>query len=330
MKMNIQLLITALLNLLLGNSFANNEFSIYKTTQSITIDGNLSEWQTVPYTDVFLNHENGNAGISSAQAQMLWDNNNLYIAFTVTDTDVSANFVNQDDPLYSNDDLVEMFFDFDGSGNYYLELGVNAKGVNYDFNIICPGGPCGSWNSDAVWDMVGLESAAIVNGTLNNSSDSDAGYTVEVKIPFSSLASLSGNNYVNVDELTSWRGNLFAINYNTGASTNAATDYLSMFNHNSFGFHQPSKFGTFNFMGQPTSVSPYKANSVQISVIYNSYSFDSEDFFSIRIVDTLGKVQLNKKDVKNSTFNFANLSKGLYIIETMQNGVKESTKVIIK
>ena len=39
--------------------------------------------------------------------------------------------------LFDNDDLVEMLFDFNGSGTNYLEFGVSAIGVNYDYYIIC-------------------------------------------------------------------------------------------------------------------------------------------------------------------------------------------------
>lgn len=136
MKSTASLLSTLVFSILALTSVASNEFLIYKTAENFVIDGNLTEWQNTPSTEVFLNHANGTQGTSSAKAQMLWDNNNLYIAFTVTDSDVTSNYTSADDPLYNNDDLVEMFFDFDGSGTNYLELGVNATGVKYDFNII--------------------------------------------------------------------------------------------------------------------------------------------------------------------------------------------------
>tara|TARA_B110000211_G_C14081399_1_gene554681 strand:+ start:1032 stop:1793 length:762 start_codon:yes stop_codon:yes gene_type:complete len=227
---------------------SNDNFNIVKTNQTVTIDGNLNEWGAIPKTSSFSNHSTGAKGTAGVFAQMMWDDNNLYIAFTVTDSDITANHVNQDDNLFDNDDLVEMFFDFDGTGKNYLELGVSATGVNYDFNITCPGtGGCGSWNSDGIWDITGLDSKTIFNGTINNNSDVDTGYTVEIKIPLSSLSNMIGGNYTTVQEGTTWRGNLFTINYDTGAGKLAGTDFLSWSNVGSHGFHQPPQFATFTF-----------------------------------------------------------------------------------
>ena len=225
----------------------NDNFKIVKTSKTVTIDGNLSEWGSIPNTAVFTNHKNGSQAKSSVFSQMMWDNNNLYIAFTVTDSDITANYLNQDTTVFDNDDLVEMFFDFDGSGTNYLELGVSAIGVNYDYNIICPGTGRGLYRADHAWDISGLETKTIVNGTINNSNDIDNGYIVEIKIPLNSLFSMKGGNYTKVQEGTKWRGNLFKINYNTGSRTHAGKDYLSLSNYGTFGFHQPSKFATFIF-----------------------------------------------------------------------------------
>ena len=37
----------------------NDNFKIVKTKESVTIDGNLSEWTSIPKTAVFTNHKNG-------------------------------------------------------------------------------------------------------------------------------------------------------------------------------------------------------------------------------------------------------------------------------
>lgn len=315
-----------------ASTLANGTYVINKTSSTITIDGNLSEWANVPATGAFTNHETGAAGTASATAKLLWDDTNLYLAFEVTDNDVTANYVNQDDNLFDNDDLVEMFFDFDGSGTNYLELGVSATGVNYDFNIICPGtGGCGTWNSNATWDIVGLETAGVVNGTLNNSSDTDNGYVVEVKIPLASLASMTGGNYSTVQEGTTWKGNLFKINYNTGAGTHAGTDYLAWNVHNAFGFHQPTKFGTFEFGGLSVGNQEISRNLISIQQNgLNNYQISSEKEFTVTVVDLLGKVHFSPISSLNQNLDLNNLPKGIYFINTVQNGVLETKKVVVR
>lgn len=249
MKGLILSLSIAFTSLVLANT--NDNYIIVKSNQTITIDGDLSDWSNIPTTSNFTNHVTGKKGTASTFAQMTWDNHNLYIAFKVTDSDITANYITKDANVFLNDDLVEMFFDFDGSGMNYLELGVSATGVNYDFNIICPGMECGLWHSDSTWDIIGLEIQTIINGTNSNSGDIDSSYTIEIKIPLNSLASMAGGNYTPIIEGSVWKGNLFTINYNTGAGTRSGIDYLSWSTLGTFNFHQPAKFATFTFGSLP-------------------------------------------------------------------------------
>jgi hypothetical protein len=313
---------------------SNDNFHIVKTSQTVTIDGDLSEWNLIPTTASFTNHQTGAQGAAGAFAQMMWDDNNLYLAFTVTDADITANYLNQDDKVFDNDDLIEMFFDFDGSETNYLELGVSATGVNYDYNIMCPGatgGTCGSYNANFTWDIAGLESKTIIDGTINNSSDVDNGYTVEIKIPLSSLSTMSGGNYTPVQQGTTWKGNLFKISYNTGAGTHAGSDYLSLSNFGSFGFHQPSKFATFTFGALSVGNDEIKnANILFQKLSENQYQMTSPEVFSARVFDTLGNVMFTKADAPQVTISTALYPKGVYFLETIQKGVKSVEKVIIK
>lgn len=310
---------------------SNDNYTIIKTAQTITIDGDLSEWSSIPATNSFSNHQTGAQGIAGAFAQMAWDDNNLYIAFTVTDADITANYVLQDANVFDNDDLVEMFFDFDGSGTNYLELGVSATGVNYDFNIICPGGGCGAWSSSSIWDIAGLEAKTIISGTNSNSGDVDNGYTVEIKIPLNSLSSMPNGNYTAIQEGSTWKGNLFKINYNTGAGIHSGTDYLSWSNHGTFGFHQPTKFATFTFGALSVGSNEIKNSNISISKSSEyKYNISSNELFSTRVYDTLGKVLFTVVNTTNTDFNTNGYPKGIYYLETIQNGTKAIEKILVK
>ena len=216
---------------------SNDSYTITKVTSAPTIDGQLTEWSGVP-TMSFTVHTDGSAGSTSGTAQAVWDDNAIYFAFSISDTDVKSNYTNQDDKLFNNDDLVEIFLDFDGTGKDYLELGVSAANVNYDLTA-CPAITCGGWYGSGLngYDVAGLETTAIVNGTLNNSADTDQGYVIEVKIPFSGLTSAPDANFSTPQVGTIWKGNVYTIDYNTGAAVDQANDYLSWSTLNSFGFH---------------------------------------------------------------------------------------------
>lgn len=317
---------------MMATPFQAQTYTIEKTNQTVTIDGNLSEWANIPPTPSFLNHETSAQGAAGAFAKLMWDDNNLYIAFTVTDADITANYVNHDATVFDNDDLVEMFFDFDGSGTHYLELGVSATGVAYDYNIICPGtGGCGSWSSDAVYNITGLETATSIDGTLNNSADIDNGYTVEIKIPLSSLSTMTGGNYSTVQEGTTWNANLFKINYNTGASTHGGTDYLAWSQYGTFGFHQPSKFGTLSFGGLTVGNDKVSNPNIEIkSLTNNNFNITSAQEFSVKVVDVLGKVHSVQTGIINVNLDLNTLPKGVYFIQTSQNSINGTEKVVVK
>ena len=64
---------------------------------------------------------------------------------------------------------------------HYVEYEVSPLGTLFDFYVVKPhvGVP--------EWDSSGLRAAATVAGTLNDPSDRDGGYTVEMAIPFVDL-----------------------------------------------------------------------------------------------------------------------------------------------
>ena len=227
---------------------SNDKYTIEKTSSPPIIDGDLSEWNNISAVS-FSVHNTGLEGTTSGTAKAVWTNDAVFFAFSIKDVDVMNTYFSKDDPLYNNDDLIEIFLDFDGDGKDYVELGVSAANINYELTV-CPSVNCGSWGGSGLsgWDIVGLETAALLSGTLNNSSDVDDGYTIEVKIPFSGLSSAPGSNFEIPTNGSTWLGNFYTIDYSTGAAKDAANDYLSWSTLPVFGFHQPNHFATFEFV----------------------------------------------------------------------------------
>jgi hypothetical protein len=83
-----------------------------------------------------------------------------------------------------------VFIDPDGDTHLYYELEINALGTVWDLMLVKPyrdGGPA----IDA-WDIRGLRTAVGIDGSLNDPSDRDVGWNVEIAIPWSVLSEAAG------------------------------------------------------------------------------------------------------------------------------------------
>jgi hypothetical protein len=131
---------------------------------------------------------------------MLWDDEAIYVGFECDDPDVHAPLTGHDDPLWKHD-LVELFIDPDGDGKSYMELHVAASGATADL-LWADFRPETDWFTQPTWmrfdektpatayEPKGIASAVKVDGTLNNPDDTDRGYTVEWRIPYSALVNV--------------------------------------------------------------------------------------------------------------------------------------------
>ncbi|HJK99972.1 MAG TPA: carbohydrate-binding family 9-like protein [Polyangiaceae bacterium LLY-WYZ-15_(1-7)] len=151
----------------------------------LNIDGRLDEaaWAQAPWTSLFVNTMNGGRGAFDARAKVLWDDENLYVAFEVQDDFLVSRFDARDDHLWEQD-AVEIMIDPDGDGRNYFELQVSPRNqvfdTRYDSRRVPQPIGHADWNAE-------IETAVQVDGTVNDTSE-DEGYTVETAIAWSSFA----------------------------------------------------------------------------------------------------------------------------------------------
>ncbi len=209
--------------------------------QNIVIDGNLDElvWHSINPTVFLVTHDTVSTAKYKTWVKVAYDTEAVYFAFSAQDEDIAANHQNYDDPIFKNDDAVEIFIDPDGNGLNYLEIGVSPQ-TAYDvvINSVDP------WMDDLAWNLNGFDFATTVNGTLNDPSDTDIGWTAELKIPFSSLNYPEAGFQENTEN---WRINLFRAEYSSHAKDWEANEWQSWSPIGSFGFHKPVAFGTLYF-----------------------------------------------------------------------------------
>jgi hypothetical protein len=79
-----------------------------------------------------------------------------------------------------------VFVDPDGDTHEYYELEINALGTEWDLFLVKPyrdGGPALN-----AWDIRGLRTAVRVDGSINDPTDVDRGWSVEIAFPWVVLA----------------------------------------------------------------------------------------------------------------------------------------------
>jgi hypothetical protein len=153
------------------------------------VDGLVDEpaWHAAPWTAPFVDIEGKIRPEPRlrTRAKLLWDQRYLYVAAELEEPDLWATLTTRDAVIFRDHDF-EIFLDPDGDTHGYFELEINALGTVWDLFLPKPYRDGG--RAVDAWDIVGLESAVRLRGTLNDPSDRDTAWTVELAIPWSALA----------------------------------------------------------------------------------------------------------------------------------------------
>lgn len=169
----------------------------YRTSQQPVIDGriNESDWQAAPWTEPFcdISGEGHPTPRYLTQAKFLWDDDNLYIAAQLEEPNVWATLTKHDEIVFHDPDF-EVFIDPDGDAQHYFEIEVNALETVFDLYLNRPYRSPEDVFVTFAYDTPGLRIATHVDGTLNNATDTDRGWTVEMAIPRTAIANQFDNN----------------------------------------------------------------------------------------------------------------------------------------
>lgn len=234
-KQNMKYTLIALFLLIFSVQHIKSQaISIHKSKSALHIDGDLSDWKTA-FSQEFVIHNSGEKPTQSTVASLSWDKNYLYIAYNCIDSKIVGTIRKKDHPIFNSDDLVEIFIDPAGDAENYVEIGVNAFNSNYDLFIQCIGGDCAKRKSDLSLTIKGLQTASKIT---------ELGYSVEIAIPFSSLNEITNGQFKTPKIGTTWKGNLFRIDYGQTKEYQSLKPYQSK----KHGFHQPAEFAEFKFV----------------------------------------------------------------------------------
>jgi hypothetical protein len=166
----------------------------YQTTTPIQIDGKIDEpaWQAAAWTNDFVDIEGSlkPAPYLRTRVKMLWDSSYWYFAAELEEPHLWATLKQRDTVIFYDNDF-EIFIDPDGDTHGYYELELNAFNTVWDLLLPHPyreGGPAIDH-----WNIGGLKTAVELYGTLNDPSDQDEKWTVEVAIPWDALSEYSAH-----------------------------------------------------------------------------------------------------------------------------------------
>lgn len=211
---------------------------IRRTEQPIVIDGKFDDtWRDAETVGdfVFTWWEEGGPEQQQTQARMLWDDQYLYVSFQCDDKNIVATATETGGKVWL-DDCVEVFAspEMDAPENYF-NLEINALGthlINYRPN----GG-----DYDRNWEPKGIKIAVEASGTVNDSSDTDQSWNLEVAIPFSILPNVIPKGSPQVGDR--WR-----LNLNRLEDEMAIKSQWSQGDQNIPKFHNPDSFGFVEFV----------------------------------------------------------------------------------
>jgi len=214
---------------------------VYRAPSLIRIDAKLDEpaWRDAPVFSAF--HFNSwTAGEKEmTDARMLWDDNNLYVAYYCHDKHISAHVTERHGPV-SKDDCVEIFLSPNPEKvkNYYT-FEINAIGAMLN--------RCRTdwWRGPATWEPEGVVYRTSFHGLpKKEESPEDDHWIVEVAIPFRNFSHDAA--HTPPADGDRWRLNL----NRTGGITNPQNSTWSPIELPNRSFHSPEAFGTVRFVNQ--------------------------------------------------------------------------------
>ena len=255
-------------------------YTCYRALEPIVVDGHLNEksWQLVPKSPRFEDlEEPGRPALFDTRAAMLWDDTYLYVGFWLEEPDVRATYTERDSMICQEND-VEVFI---AGKDAYYEFEINALGTIMErfyiwqdayieagyaripeFDLLGTelvdtlGGPWSGFRHPRgrrwcfrEWDMPGLKWAVHIDGTLNDNSDIDQGWTAEIAFPWQGLKWLADGRSLPAREGDTWRMDISRFEWIQDGTWRTCPGW-AWSSHGVYDSHIPDRFTYIHFSEQ--------------------------------------------------------------------------------
>lgn len=208
------------------------KWDVFKTPEKPAIDGRLQDncWKLADRSGPFINLFASGYPSEPTTAQILHDDENIYIACDLKAASLKTNCDKQGDDVYQ-DDCLEVFITSPNNPEIYYHFITNAKGTQFD-EIREKGTSAVVSRGKLKWQAAGLRT--------------DTGCTIEIAIPFKSMGVSA------IKPTDEWHMNITRINHSKNELSSWAVT-------NSF--HRQERFGRI----QITNTEKNKDNNINIS-----------------------------------------------------------------
>ncbi len=227
------------------------------TEERIVIDGKGDEpaWKTAAVIEGFARPwlKDSTQKPAATRVRLLWDREWLYFLAEMEDRDVWADLMEHDADLWTNDDFLLLLKPSPTHAGYY-DFQVNAAGAVFDAFLpdaqaFLPGNTARSRKANAFH----LETKVTVEGTLDQRADTDRGWKVEGRLPWTDLLPTGGRPAPG----ETWTVNLGRFDHTQGSpSVESCVAPLT-----TPGFHRTGEFVPLTFSGPPVSPAPRWKNT---------------------------------------------------------------------
>lgn len=220
-----------------ADDFRPPEYVIQRTATAPKIDGKLDDdiWKRAGVIDEFVFPWHKAGAKEPSVARMLWNDDGLYIGHVCTDAHITARHTARDGKISEDDCFEIMLLPNPESPLVYYNLEWNVIGGIIDNHR--PNGP--DKPRAEKWDAEGLRLAGAYIGTLNDDTDADESWTVEIAIPWKNFEQ-------HLKRFPPQAGDVLKGNLNRhGGKTNMQYSQWSHGGTPQPSFHTPGRFGKF-------------------------------------------------------------------------------------
>ena len=227
------------------------------TNVPLTIDGMADEkqWKQADWTNDFVDIEGSKKPHYLTKVKMLWDSTFLYIYGELEENHIWGNLRQQDTVIFYNNDF-EVFIDPSNDTRNYAEIEINALNTVWDLNLDKPYRVGGKAKNH--WSLPNLKTAIQYYGTLNNGSDIDSMWAIEMAIPMDALVELKNKPRFLPQEGEQWRINFSRVQWDhqlidgmyekSKINGKLKNEYNWVWsNQKVINMHQPEKWGFIQF-----------------------------------------------------------------------------------
>lgn len=304
-------------------------YEAFRCEQAMKIDGRLDEaiWTRVPRSRAFVDLISGQETRYRTQVAITWDDERFYLGYWIEEPKVVATFIQRDDPIWQDND-VEFFVAGDDA---YYEFEINAHGTIYEglfiwkerfessglsrvpeldvtrkevvwqpFNGVgFQTHPRGERLAFLRWDCPGLESAVAIDGTLNDATDTDRGWTVEISVPWKSLELLSRTQprALPPEDGDVWRMDFSRFNTEKAPAPAEDSGGWAWSHHGVWDSHIPECFTYVKFVRQPV---PETSGEPEPTSDPASEAKDEGDGLDAALADALERAGENRAELEKA------------------------------